>query len=125
MEGDTGISVSQLFALLVLQMRLSPQYVLDEMTDYELKALLDNADMAIDKYSLELLRLNAFVTAKCAGSKVQLTDVAKFPWENKMNRDAEQLSVERVEALRKKAQLLKKHIDGHDHNKGPDNGRDK
>lgn len=66
----------------MLRFGLSPDYVLDKIESYEIKALLEHQHMK-DKESWEQARLIAYITAQ-ANSKKKLTlqSIIKFPWEN-------------------------------------------
>lgn len=71
--------------MLVFEGRLDPTYVLDKMTFYEMKALLDGLWMS-NRDSWEQSRLQAYITAKShakRGSLGSITNFFQLPWDNK------------------------------------------
>ena len=67
-------------AMLTLQLRLDPAYVMDRMKFYEAKALLDNAHYAV-RDSWEQARLIAYVTAQTQSTKkLDPDDIMPLPW---------------------------------------------
>lgn len=83
-------------------MGLQPDYVLDHIQTYELKALMDFGYLR-NKEDWEQTRFQSYVTAQCQSTKkLQATDIMKFPWEEK-----EQQSKKEVEIDKKKIERIK------------------
>lgn len=75
------LSVSELYALLTLRLHYPPNYVMDEMEMYEIRAVMDYEYLA-HKDSWEQARLVAYLVAQSNSSKrINITDIAKFYWE--------------------------------------------
>ena len=67
--------------MLVLEMGIAPGYVLDCMEVYEINALFANRHLRV-KESWEQSRMNAFVTARCAGAQIKnVRDIFTLPWD--------------------------------------------
>ena len=62
-------------------MGLEPGYVLDRMEFYEMEALFINRHLR-EREKWEMARMQAFVTARCAGADIkQPKELFSFPWE--------------------------------------------
>lgn len=85
---------------------------MDEMQDYEVNDILD-ALPYLDRNSWEQSRLQSLVTAQ-VNSKKQLkaTDIIKLPWDedNVTETSPTEISTEDIERLKKKSELIYKHI---------------
>lgn len=91
--------------MLVLRHHLQPQYVLDEMEMYEIRALL-NYEYYSHKDEWEQARMIAYMIAQ-VNSKKKLTyqDITKFYWENEEQEEHEtSITKQDIERLRQRAQ---------------------
>lgn len=95
------LSVSELYAILTLRLHYPPEYVLDKMELYEVKAVMEYEYLSY-KDSWEQSRLIAYMIAQTNSTKrLKLTDILKFQWEKE---DADTaISNEDVARLREKA----------------------
>lgn len=67
--------------MLTLRLHYPPNYVLDQMEMYEVRAVMDYEYLA-HKDSWEQARLVAYLVAQSNSSKkINITDIAKFYWE--------------------------------------------
>lgn len=95
------LSVSELYAILTLRLHYPPEYVLDRMELYEVKAVMDYDYLAY-KDSWEQSRLVAYMIAQTNSTKqLKLTDILKFHWEK--DEAITSISNEDVARLRDKA----------------------
>ena len=81
------------------------------MQCYEVSALFGNLWMK-DKENWEQARMMMYVTAQ-VNTKKKLTPekLLKFPWDNKVNGGGgDELTKEKVEALRRQAEEMKKYL---------------
>lgn len=63
-------------------MGIDPSYVLDRMEVYEVRALMKRQHLR-HRENWEQARMLAFVTARCAGSKIRDSkELMAFPWDN-------------------------------------------
>lgn len=72
-----------MFARLVLDFGVSPEYALDRMEFYEIAALTQYS-FHRHKEAWERARMMAYVTAQCQSKKkLKLTDICQFTWDEK------------------------------------------
>lgn len=96
--------MSELYAILVIQLGYSPEYVLDKMQWYEINAALKYAYYGI-KDSWEQSRLVAYVIAQTnSRKKLKFEDITKFYWEGKENVEDTKITKTDIERLNKMAQ---------------------
>lgn len=88
-DGEKKLSVSELYAILVLELHLPPSYILDEMDWYEVNSLLKYRYYAV-KEQWEQTRLITYMTAQVNSNKhLKVTDIITFPWEKKKRKTQE------------------------------------
>lgn len=90
--------------MLVLRHHLNPEYVLDKMEMYEIRALL-NYEYYSHKDEWEQARMIAYMIAQ-TNSKKRLTyqDITKFYWENEEDEQHEtSITKQDIERLRQRA----------------------
>lgn len=98
--------------MLVLQAGLDPEYVLDRMERYEIKAICENLHLR-NRDQLEMARLQTFYYLK---SKVKSTvplkpaDIVRFPWEQEKAPEAEAPTQKDIERLHSTADMIRKQI---------------
>lgn len=92
---------------MVLRLGLDPDYVLDRMEMYEVRALLANDHMKSQE-NWERTRFLGFLMSKCSGSKIEsITDLVKFPWDEKVpGKDKEIITKEDVNRLHELASVV-------------------
>lgn len=91
--------------MLVLRHHLNPEYVLDKMEMYEIRALLKYEHYS-HKDEWEQARMIAYMIAQ-TNSKKRLTyqDITKFYWENEEQEEHEtSITKQDIERLRQRAQ---------------------
>lgn len=95
-----------------MQLHYPPQYVLDEMQMYEVRAALKYSYYA-SKDTWEANRLTAYMIAQTHSKRrLTLQDIVTFPWENKEESDTS-ITKEDIERLQMKADYyLKQHKNG-------------
>ena len=95
-------------------MGLQPDYVLDKIQTYELKALMDYGYLR-NKEDWEMSRLISYVTAQCQSTKkLKTTDIVKFPWEEKQKATPRQTEIDKkkIEQIRMMAkEIIKNGLD--------------
>ena len=95
--------------MLTLKLHFPPNYVLDQMEFYEIRAIMKYEYLAHSE-SWEQARLVAYMIAKVNSSKknLKMTDILKFPWENSdgsvKNTGDTSVSNNELERLRKRAE---------------------
>lgn len=98
-----------------MRLHYPPNYVLDEMEWYEIRAAMKYQHYAY-KDLWEANRLPAYLTAQVnarKGSEIELTDIVCFPWEDKPNKeDDTSISKADIERLQNKAKEYLKHKNG-------------
>lgn len=98
-----------MYAILVIQLNYSPEYVLDKMELYEAQVALKYGYYA-SKDTWEANRLVAYIIAQVNSKKrLKIEDIIKFPWENEDIEKVQPTSKEDLERLRKKAENYLKH----------------
>lgn len=86
----------RLYALAVVKCGISPQYFLDEMSDYELEAVLEYANEN-EKQKVELNRLGWYYSLLPYVQKgVTPQSLIPFAWEKEVNKPKELLTQEEV-----------------------------
>ena len=76
-----------MYAILVLQCGLSPDYVLDRMEFYERDYLLDNIWMK-SKDNWEQARMVGFITAQTQSTKkLDMHSIMPFPWDEESKKE--------------------------------------
>lgn len=90
-----------------MQYGLSPEYVLDKIQSYEIKALSDFSYLK-NKEDWEQTRLISYVTAQCQSTrKMNVTDIVEFPWEKKEpTKKQVQIDKQKIEQLKTLAQEM-------------------
>lgn len=98
-----------MYAILVMQLHYSPQYVLDEMQMYEVQVAMKYGYYA-NKDVWEANRLTAYIMAQVNSKrKLKVADIVTFPWEDKEEASDTKISKEDIERLRKQAETYLKH----------------
>lgn len=89
-----------------MKLGLDPKYVLDEISFYEIQALLKNQYYK-EKEAWEQTRLLGFIIAKANGAKIKKAeDLMKFEWEIKEKAAPVFISEEKMEQYRNRAQAM-------------------
>lgn len=95
--------------MLTLKYGYPPEYVLDKMRMYEVRAVLEYGYLK-DQEQWEQTRLTAYITAQSNSTKkLKITDIVKFPWENengKPKATPEVMSDTDLNRLKDKAQWM-------------------
>lgn len=88
-------------------MGLSPEYVLDQIQSYEIKALVEFGYLR-NKDSWEQSRLISYTIARANGTKEKLENFLKFPWEEKQTVTPRQTEIDKkkLEQVRFMAQEI-------------------
>lgn len=98
-----------MYAILVMQLHYSPQYVLDEMQMYEVQVAMKYGYYA-NKDVWEANRLTAYIMAQVNSKrKLKVADIVTFPWEDKEEASDTRISKEDIERLQKQAETYLKH----------------
>ena len=98
-----------MYAILVIQLNYSPEYVLDKMELYEAQVALKYGYYA-SKDTWEANRLVAYIIAQVNSKKrLKIEDIIKFPWENEDIEKVQPTSKADLERMRKKAENYLKH----------------
>lgn len=103
--------MSELYAILVIQLGYSPEYVLDKMQWYEVNAALKYSFYAF-KDGWEQSRLISYLIAQTnSRKKLTLEDITKFYWENETIEADTKITKKDIDRLNKMAQayLKEKH----------------
>ena len=102
---------------MVLKHHIPPQYVLDEMAMYEVKALLDY-EYYSHKDDWEQARMIAWMIAQVnSRKKLSTEDITKFYWEKETQEEHETaITKEDIERLRNKAEKYLQTINGRSSN---------
>lgn len=102
-----------MFALLVGEYGVSPDYVLYRMEPFEAAALLGNVDM-VHRDDWERTRLLAYITAQANSTKtLSPADVLPLPWDDNVGGavDTEMTEDERA-ALAEMTKQMETHLNG-------------
>ena len=95
-------------------MGLQPDYVLDHISSYELKALMEYGYLR-NKEEWEQTRFQSYVTAQCqSAKKIKATDIIKFSWEEKQNITPRQKEIDKkkIEQIKQMAkEIIKNGLD--------------
>lgn len=92
--------------MLVFQGNLNPAYVMDQMEMYEVNCLMSHLYLA-SKDSWEQARLVGYIGAQTHSSKkMNITDIATFPWEEGYKNHDTSMSNEEKQRLERKAKQL-------------------
>lgn len=86
---------------MVLELGLSPDYVLDEMRDYEITALLEAGHNRY-KQQWEMTRFIMWVHAQTHSRKeIDVKDLLRFPWDRSIqeNEEVTEEDIERLKGL--------------------------
>lgn len=100
-----------MFAILTLKLGIAPDYVLDRMQMYEVRALMEYQHYKSQE-EWEQTRLLAYIQAQCnTKKKLKLADIIKFPWENengngKHKATPEVMTDKELDRLKGKAQWM-------------------
>lgn len=98
--------MGELYSLLVLKLGLSPEYVLDEISFYEINSLM-KYQYYKDMENWEQTRMLGFIIARSNGSKInKIEKLIKFPWEEKEKNKRVFISDEKMKSFREKAQWI-------------------
>ena len=85
-------------------MKISPQYVLDEIEWYEINSLFKYRHYS-HKDSWEQARLITYMIAQVSSRKtLKLSDILTFQWEDDAEAEEQKVSAEDVKRLKQKAQ---------------------
>lgn len=103
------MTLSEIYAILVIELGYSPTYVLDKMQMYEIKTALQYSYLKY-KESWEQTRMIVYSILQVnSKSKIQLEDVIKFPWEKEIGEDTK-ITKKDILRLNKMAESYKKYI---------------
>ena len=92
--------------MLVYQGNLPPAYVMDQMEMYEVNCLMSHLYLA-SKDSWEQARLVGYIGAQTHSTKkMNITDIATFPWEEQNKTHDTSISNEDKQRLEQKAKQL-------------------
>lgn len=99
-----------MFAILTLKYGIAPDYVLDKMQTYEVKAIMEFGYYK-DQENWEQTRLISYINAQChSNKKLKPADIVKFPWEDekgkKRKSTPEVMSDTDLNRLKSKAQWM-------------------
>lgn len=88
----------------MIESGIQPSYILDEMTLYEMKILLNNLEKK-NKDSWEQTRFMSYIVAQCHSTKsMKMDDIMKFPWDDeKEEKEDTSITNRDIERLRNKA----------------------
>jgi hypothetical protein len=96
------MGMATLYALIVVQCGIPPDYFLDRMQWYEVDACLKGAELS-ERVGWEQTRCLCYVTAQVQSrKKLKPSDVLSFDWDKERKGDTEITSAE-VARLKKKA----------------------
>ena len=97
--------------MLTLQLGLPPQYVLDEMQMFEVKALLKYGYYK-HRDDWEIGRLICYILAQVNSKKrLKLTDIMNFEWDKETaDKEAKKTTKEDFERLKTLARQYEKHL---------------
>lgn len=99
-----------MYAILVLKHGLDPEYVLDRMEMYEIRALM-KYEYFTKKDEWEQSRLIAWIIAQVnSKNRLKMEDVTKFYWETEEEEKDTSMSREDLVRLREKAEEYKKYL---------------
>lgn len=101
-----------MYCQLVLRLGLNPEYVLDKMTMYEVRAIMRHSHLK-EQEQWEQTRLLAYMTAQVNSTKkLKFTDIVKFPWEEeeKEKHTEQQMNDAELKRLKAKAEATLKMI---------------
>ncbi len=91
-----------------MQLGLSPEYVLDRMEKYEVRALLDNMHLKV-KENWEQTRMLSYIVAQTQSTKkLKIQDIITFPWEEQEKLENQQVTNSDKQRLIKMAKILEK-----------------
>lgn len=95
--------MSELYAILTLQLHLPPEYVMDKMEFFEIRALMKYKYYShMDEW--EQTRFISYVLAQVnSKKKLKLSDIIDFHWEKDNEEMNKEVSHEEVNRLRNKA----------------------
>lgn len=91
-------------------MGLNPDYVLDHIQTYEIKALFEYGFLK-SKEDWEQTRLIGYITAQCQSTKkLKAEDIIKFPWEEKEKKTPQQTEIDKqkLEQVKEMAKQIMK-----------------
>ena len=89
-------------------MGLQPDYVLDHIQIYELKALMDFGYLK-NKEDWEQTRFQSCILANCYSTKkLKTTDIVKFSWEEKEQQRKKEVEIDKkkIEQIKQMAQQI-------------------
>lgn len=90
--------------MLILELKLSPEYVLDKMEIYEVKAFI-KYKYFIYKEAWEQTRMLSYIIAACNSTKkLKITDIIKFPWDNTDKAETNIITQKDIDRLQRKAE---------------------
>lgn len=96
------VTISELYALIVLEAGITPDYFLDSMQMYEVKAVLENLQYK-NKTSWEQARMISYIIAQTNSTKqLSPTDIMKFDWDEAKEKDTS-ISKDDIARLQAKA----------------------
>ena len=104
------MNVSELYAILVLNLGIDAEYVMDRMQMYEVSALMQYSYHK-HKDEWEQARLVSFLIAQTNSSKkLKMEDIIKFSWEKEQEKEKDESSVtkEELEQMMKEADEMRK-----------------
>ena len=105
-DSKKKLSLSELYAILTLQLHLSPEYVMDRMEFYEIRALMKYQYYA-HKDNWEQARLISYLIAQVNSKKqLKLSDIIEFEWDKENIELNKSVSNEEIAKLREQAKLV-------------------
>lgn len=101
-DSKKKVTISELYALIVLEAGITPDYFLDSMQMYEVKAILENLQYK-NKTGWEQARMISYIIAQTNSTKqLSPTDIMKFDWDEAKEKDTS-ISKDDIARLQAKA----------------------
>lgn len=92
---------------------LDPDYVLDKIQTYEIKAIMDNGYLKY-REKWEMTRMLAYVTAQSQSTKkLKVTDIVSFPWDKQQEKTEKEVVIDkqRIKRIKEMAkEMIKNNI---------------
>ena len=111
-DSEEACSIRELYARVVGEGGIAPDYFLDRMTLTEVRYFLEGLGRR-NRESWEQTRIIAYVIAQANSTKqLKQSDILRFPWDEAKEDEKKRTSVtdEEVKRLRAKAKLIEKEM---------------
>lgn len=111
-DSEEACSIRELYARVVGEGGIAPDYFLDRMTLAEVRYFLEGLGRR-NRESWEQTRIIAYVIAQANSTKqLKQSDILRFPWDEAKEDEKKRTSVtdEEVKRLRAKAKLIEKEM---------------